>query len=217
MNNILRTDSRQVQREIQSPHIDPVLKKLGPLPENGLFFGMADDDWPVLHDLDEHKTPYMVHAEEGWGKTHLLRVVLYAALFMRTWKPRVLSPMVLTNNLHEWNDFGDVVTVREINQGSVQLALQGGDVAAIHLQPCEYLLILIDGWEGISPELQCMIREMLPHQKQICTMITTRIDDGTMDTYRIRSGYRPGHFRTRDQEGRPLYFFVPGLDRRGYG
>ena len=218
MNNILLTDndlSLQVQKEIKSPHIDDVLRKLGPMPANGLFLGMCDDGMPVFHDLDVNKNPYMICASAGWGKTHLLKVVLRAALCIRTEiYERVVCPVVLTNNLDEWNDFRGFVETQEITQTSVYIALQAASIMADKLPAQNYLLTLIDGWEAISPELQNTIMELLPHKTQLCTMIATRVEDCRVDAWRIQSGYGRGHFRTLDREMRPLHFFVPGLEGR---
>ncbi len=78
-----------------------IMNSLKDLPRRAILLGVADDDKPVLLDLDESDPgSILVYCDQGYGKTHQLQVIVDSII-----KARYCSRMkieVLSANPWEW-------------------------------------------------------------------------------------------------------------------
>ena len=94
--------ARQVEPAPALPSLNEVLSEYGPMPQEALFLGVAEDDLPVLLNLhDPVPGPILITADGGAGKTNMLQTVALAAGKMH--QPEDLQFGVLTNHPDEWN------------------------------------------------------------------------------------------------------------------
>jgi len=84
-----------------SPTMRSVLTRIGPLPREALFLGLASDDLPVLLNLyDPVPGSLLVAGEAGSGKTAFLQSI--ARLLVQTHQPDDLQYGVVTSRPDEW-------------------------------------------------------------------------------------------------------------------
>lgn len=92
------TPSRPVH---DRPSLSDVLAKLGPLPAEALFLGIASDGLPVLLNLyDAHPGPMLIVGDAGSGKTAFLQTIAQAAV--QTHDATDMQFGVVTNYPDEW-------------------------------------------------------------------------------------------------------------------
>jgi hypothetical protein len=86
------------------PVLEDILEEIGPLPENTVFFGQAEDGLPVLLNL-QNATPgaILITADSGAGKTHLLKII--AQYVISAYSSKEIQFVVVTNHAAEWNNF----------------------------------------------------------------------------------------------------------------
>ncbi|HSL28880.1 MAG TPA: hypothetical protein VK900_06730 [Anaerolineales bacterium] len=83
------------------PALRDVLAKIGSIPAEALFLGMASDGLPVLLNLhDPHPGPMLVTGDPGSGKTIFLQTITHA--LTQTHDARLLQYGVITNYPDEW-------------------------------------------------------------------------------------------------------------------
>lgn len=198
----------------QSTHIPTVaefLDSIGPCPIETLILGMAADGLPTCYNLDFNAYPLFVHAPAGWGKTHMLKAVLKAALVMDTGlRKRQICPLVITPCTDEWADMKDLVTVQQCSDQVIDSALRATARLAVQAGRYQYVLLLVDGWEVISQEMQTRLLAAA-RQPKVCMLITSRNDDVTVvAANKIRAGIHPWFFAC--PEGQTMVeFFTPSL------
>ena len=100
----------ELEPEIQAAQTMPVaagpslaesLSRMGPLPRESLFLGLASDGLPVLLNLhNAHPGPLLIAADPGAGKTALLQMIARAAAHMH--KPSDVQFGIVTKNPDEW-------------------------------------------------------------------------------------------------------------------
>lgn len=85
------------------PSLEEMLKEIGRLPKNSLFFGYAEDDLPVLLNLQNADPgPILISGDAGAGKTKLLKVI--TQFVARTYDPHEIQLGVITSHPEEWQD-----------------------------------------------------------------------------------------------------------------
>jgi hypothetical protein len=83
------------------PALEEVLARLLPLPENGLFLGVASDGLPVFLNLkDPRPGPLLLLGDSHTGKTDFLRGVARGASL--AYHPQFLRFAVVTSYPNEW-------------------------------------------------------------------------------------------------------------------
>ena len=99
--------ARQVEPTPALPSLNEVLSDYGPMPQEALFLGVAEDNLPVLLNLhDPVPGPILITADGGAGKTNMLQTVALAAEKMH--QPEDLQFGVLTNHPDEWNSLEQI-------------------------------------------------------------------------------------------------------------
>lgn len=89
------------------PTLENVLARFLPLPEDGLFLGVASDGLPVLLNLsDPRPGALLILGDKQTGKTDFLQVVARAASMAHP--ARVLRFVVITPQLQEWEGWNDI-------------------------------------------------------------------------------------------------------------
>jgi len=90
----------------ERPLLKNVLKKIGPLPEEALLLGLANDGFPVLLNLwNPTPGPLLITGDSGSGKTDFLKMV--ASFVVSTHQPREIQYSVITARPHEWEGYVD--------------------------------------------------------------------------------------------------------------
>ena len=89
------------------PTLENVLARMMPLPEGGLFLGVASDGLPVLLNLSDPRPGAILLLGDGrCGKTDFLQGVARALSMSQP--PHLLRFAVLTSGLEEWKGLGDL-------------------------------------------------------------------------------------------------------------
>jgi hypothetical protein len=154
----LQSQTEDVKREnISTPRapaylsLENVLAKFQPLPENGLFLGVASDGLPVLLNLkDPRPGALLLLGDLQSGKTDFLQVVARAAALSHL--PSSCRFVVVTSNLREWEGWKDLPHCLGIwtadNPGLQELLL---DLSARAQQPgnAENVVLLVDDLQSL--------------------------------------------------------------------
>lgn len=91
----------QVTTSLERPVLSHFLKKIGPLPEEALLLGIADDGLPVLLNLwDPTPGPLLLAGDSKSGKTDFLRII--TGFIASTHQRREIQYGVITARPHEW-------------------------------------------------------------------------------------------------------------------
>jgi hypothetical protein len=90
-------------QEIPSlPLLEEVISMLSPLPEDGIFFGLASDGLPLMLDIfNPAPGSVMILGDAGAGKTTFLKVVARALALSH--QPSVANFAVITPHPAEWD------------------------------------------------------------------------------------------------------------------
>jgi hypothetical protein len=92
------------RRKFRMPSLEQVLERIGPLPEEALFLGQAEDGSSVLLNLHDPKTgPLLIAGAEGTGKTQFLHSI--AQFVQTTHSAQQIQFGVITNRVEEWPDW----------------------------------------------------------------------------------------------------------------
>ena len=91
------------QGKLVSSTMNSALARIGPLPREALFLGVASDDLPVLLNLyDPVSGSLLVTGEAGSGKTAFLQSISH--ILVQTHQPEDLQYGVITNRPEEWTE-----------------------------------------------------------------------------------------------------------------
>lgn len=105
----LREIQQEEHREIVPgqmlfPGLTSMVKKLGSVPPDALFFGMASDGLPLLLNLrNANPGPLLVVADQGSGKTLFLQLLAHA--ITRLLSPNRVRYAIVTDFPDEWDGF----------------------------------------------------------------------------------------------------------------
>lgn len=135
------------------PALNDVLAKLGSLPREGLFLGIASDGLPVLLNLyDPHPGPMLILGEAGAGKTAFLQSI--ARSVIQTHKENEVQFGVITKHTEEWNELTGSrhqLGVFDVTQPAAQdLILSLASWAHSNKNAQQSILLLIDDLESIA-------------------------------------------------------------------
>lgn len=96
----------ELRQEMQQPSrrtLAKVLEDYLPFPSDAIFFGIAEDQLPVLLDLTNATVgSLLIMGDAGSGKTRLLRLVAHALI--QTKDAAQVRFTVITRNTDEWKD-----------------------------------------------------------------------------------------------------------------
>lgn len=181
------------------PSLQQILRRIGPLPKQALFLGLAEDGLPVLLNLwNPTPGPVLIAGDSRTGKTGLLQTVSRFAV--ATHNEREIQYGVITNRPDQW--FDDVAYAHCIGIFSTGHNDATNFIRALaawielYEDPQQSILLLIDGLDDFPSwncELMSDLQKILSHgpEKGIWTFATINMED-------IRTPERLlGYFHTR--------------------
>lgn len=147
------TGPAPAQPEPAAPTLDSVLSRIGSLPREALFLGIASDGLPVLLNLhDPLPGPMLVIGEAGAGKTAFLKSIAHAVA--RTHKESEVQYGVLTNKVQEWQKMENAphrVGIFDVSHQSAQdFILSLASWAHSNRNPSQSILALVDDLESVA-------------------------------------------------------------------
>lgn len=147
------TEPVQTQPVPAAPTLDAVLARIGPLPRQALFLGVATDGLPVLLNLhDPLPGPMLVIGETGTGKTAFLQSI--ASGLARTHAESEVQFGVVTDRVQEWKGMRKTshqVGIFDVQHKSAQdFILSLASWAHSNRNPQQSVLLLVDDLEAIA-------------------------------------------------------------------
>lgn len=145
------------------PSLEEMLKQVGRLPKDSLFFGCTEDDLPVLLDLrNPHPGPILISGDAGAGKTELLQVITQFAA--HRYDPCQIQYGVVTDRPDEWNDrvhFPHCVGIFSMcEEGAVRFIKALEAWTDLRKRNEESVLLLIDGLNEFARSHSELIDQM---------------------------------------------------------
>jgi hypothetical protein len=136
-----------------APALGDVLAKIGALPQEALFLGIASDGLPVLLNLhDPHPGPMLVAADAGAGKTAFLQMI--AQSVAQSHDPQDVQFAVITNYPEEWAGLDGTphyAGVYSVGQQRTQDYMQSlAAWAHANKNPRQSTLLLVDDLESVA-------------------------------------------------------------------
>ncbi len=198
------------------PPLQDVLKEIGPLPEEALFFGLADDDLPVLLNMwDPTPGPILVAADSETGKTDFLKNI--ARYVISTHASSEIQYGVITNRLHEWDgcaEYPHCVGIFSMVQESAADFIQALAIwVEMNKISQQSVLLLIDGLadfvnfnNNMTENLQKIF--LYGPAKKVWPVVTINLEDfqnidGWLRFFQTRVFGYTKHARTIHQSGHP--------------
>lgn len=103
---VIDTELVQPAPALQRPLLKNVLRKIGPLPDEALLLGLADDGFPVLLNLwDPTPGPLLIAGDSESGKTDLLKMA--TSFVVSTHQPCEIQYGLITARPYEWEGYAD--------------------------------------------------------------------------------------------------------------
>lgn len=136
-----------------APTLSDVLAKIGSLPVEALFIGIASDGLPVLLNLyDPHPGPMLIAADAGSGKTAFLKTI--AQSVAQTHDPKDVQFAVITNYPEEWESIEGTphyAGVFSVVQQKTQAYMQSiASWAHSNKNNRQCVLLLVDDLESVA-------------------------------------------------------------------
>ena len=136
-----------------APILHDVLTKLGRLPSEALFLGVASDNLPVLLNLhDPHPGPMLIAGDAGSGKTAFLKTIAHSVI--QTHAADDVQFGVLTNYPEEWENIESTphrVGVFPVGHRGTQEFLQSlASWAHSNKDTHQCVLLLVDDLESVA-------------------------------------------------------------------
>ena len=135
------------------PALSDVLAKIGSIPDQALFLGIASDGLPVLLNLhDPHPGPMLVTGDPGSGKTTFLQTVAQA--LSQTHEARAVQYGVITNYPDEWANLAATPHRNGVfaigNDGATEYINSLAAWAHSNRNSQQCILILVDDLESVA-------------------------------------------------------------------
>lgn len=143
----------ETQPETDASELSRVLAKIGPLPREALFLGIASDGLPVLLNLhDPIPGPMLVIGDEGAGKTAFLRSIAHSVAL--THNSTDVQFALLTNRPDEWSGLESTTHIAGMfdveHDGAQQLVNSLAAWAHSNKDSQQSVLLLVDDLESIA-------------------------------------------------------------------
>ena len=136
-----------------APALHDVLAKIGRLPPEALFLGVASDNLPVLLNLyDPHPGPMLIAGDAGSGKTAFLQAIAHSVI--QTHAADDVQFGVLTNYPDEWEGIESTphrVGVFPVgNKGTQEFMQSLSSWAHSNKNTHQCVLLLVDDLESVA-------------------------------------------------------------------
>lgn len=136
-----------------TPTLNDALAKIGSLPPEALFLGVASDGLPVLLNLyDSHPGPMLIAGDAGSGKTAFLQTVTHSVA--QTHRSSDLQFGVITNYPDEWETaeaFPHRAGVFPVGQNGTQEFIRSlAAWAHSNKNTHQCMLLLVDDLESVA-------------------------------------------------------------------
>ena len=163
------------------PPLEEMLKQIGRLPKDCLFFGYAEDELPVLLNLRNSVSgPILISGDPGTGKTDLLKVIArYASL---KYDPCEIQLGVITDHPEEWQgqlECPHCVGLFSMREESTVKFIQALEAwTKLGRRSAESVLLMIDGLDDFAhlhSRLSDAMNEILLYgpARKIWTIVTS--------------------------------------------
>lgn len=140
---VVEQEAGQALSPHRLPSLEQVLKEIGPLPEEALILGMAEDGLPVLLNLwDPLPGPILVTGDARSGKTRFLQAI--AGFAAATHAAGQVQYGVITADPHQWDGYAD-------------LPHCAGIFSAAHRHVTDFIRALAAWTEFSQASKQCML------------------------------------------------------------
>lgn len=136
-----------------APTLNDVLAKIGVIPSEALFLGIASDGLPVLLNLyDSHPGPLLIAADSGSGKTAFLQTIVHSVAL--THRSDDIQYGVITNYPDEWESVPATphrMGIFPVGHNSTQEFIRSIDAwAHSNKNSDQCVLLLIDDLESVA-------------------------------------------------------------------
>lgn len=143
------TNPPPTQPQIDTPSLTSILADISPLPQHALFLGIADDDLPVLLNLnDSVPGPILITGDQSTGKTNLLQSI--ARVTDLTFSPADAQYAVVTQQPDEWKNFDNKFIYKTTDDCTKELLQSLVTWAHRNKGEQQTVLLLIDDLEAMT-------------------------------------------------------------------
>ena len=138
---------------INKEKLAQTIAEVGPLPEEGLFIGMADNGLPVLLNMEDPSMGSILFlAEKYSGKTLALKII--AGSIELTHRPEAVKFAILTNDSYKWRDFQNspnLIGIFSFSQPATNTFINGlTNWAHVNGDKTQTVILLIDGIHNLD-------------------------------------------------------------------
>lgn len=135
--------------QVDTPSLTSILADISPLPQHALFLGMAEDDLPVLLNLnDSVPGPILITGDQSTGKTNLLQSIARATDL--TFSQSDAQYAVVTQTPEEWKMFDNKLIYPTGDDGTKELLQSLVTWAHRNKGEQQSVLLLIDDLEAMT-------------------------------------------------------------------
>jgi hypothetical protein len=136
-----------------APNLSDVLSKIGAIPSEALFLGVASDGLPVLLNLyDPHPGPMLIAGDAGSGKTAFLQTIVHS--IQQTHRSDDIQFGVITNYPDEWESISATphrMGIFPVGLNSTQEFIRSiAEWAHSNKNTHQCVLLLIDDLESVA-------------------------------------------------------------------
>lgn len=151
---VVDTETERTVSPYELPSVQEFLGRIGPLPQEALVLGVAEDGLPILLNLwDPQPGPILVAGDSQSGKTNFLKTITRFAAC--THHASQIQYGVITSHPHEWDGHADwpqcigIFSAVQRNVADFIRALAAW--AGMNRTSRQSVLLLIDGLDDLLP------------------------------------------------------------------